>query len=100
MNDSHILIGIVSVFIVMGLFLPYFNSAFNMDSSIQNFDNMESDIGNYRPTESVTDGFSIMLSVISMFFWSFNMPSWLNTLFLIPRIMIIWLIIRVVRGVG
>jgi len=99
MNDSHILLGIVSVFILLGFFLPYINEAFGQDSTSQNFNNLQNELGE-ATSENGVNAFTVLASILSMFFWSFGLPAWLNAIFLIPRLMIVWLIVRLVRGVG
>ena len=107
MSDVYLMLTIVTLFIVIGGFLPFVEADFLGTSATYGVDTIEDTIGNNLNTGNSTDysglgiastGVDILVSIVSMFFWSFSMPSWLNTLFLIPRIMLGFLFVRWLRG--
>lgn len=86
MNDIGIIMGIISFFVLIGFFLPIVNSEFTATGTIG-----EDDI-NTSSVEIVTvddvGPVDILLSVLSMFFWTFGgIPAWLDaTVFMLLRI--------------
>lgn len=111
-NDISIITGIIALFILTGILLPFVNSAFDISDSVDNLENFESqlrdDIGNTRRNETISGIFgafsagmqgvsflNIFFSVIGMFFWTFGaLPFWLDAIFLILRIMLAMIIAR------
>jgi len=102
MNETHIFVGIISVFIVLGIFLPFIGTAFNDDSLVSNPDGLN--LGDDIPEEGLGESLSmgtILFSVLKMFFWTFgNLPVWLDSIFLIPRIILAVLIVRWLPVIG
>ena len=111
-NDITIISGIISIFIVIGVLLPFVNDAFSVQDSVSSVDQFESRIGddvkNVRNNESVTgilgtfsagaQGVSflkIFFSVALMFFWTFGaLPFWIDMIFLILRTILVLIIAR------
>jgi len=92
-SDTYILYGIVFTFIMLGVLLPYIYDDFNADTS----EFSTNDIITGDTDVSATD---VLLSVFSMFFWTFTLPFWLEAVLTIFRIILAVLIYRNIRGVG
>lgn len=106
-TDVSLMLTIVTLFIVIGAFLPFVENDFTGVSNSNNVDELANDISgnlnsanstNYSNLGIASKGLNIFVSILSMFFWSFNLPTWLNTIFLIPRIMLGFLFVRWLRG--
>ena len=111
-NDVTIIGSIITIFILIGGFLPFVQAEFN--TTIDNNDpeqferRIGDDVREARDNETVTgiyDIFSVgaqgvtflnvMFSIVMMFFWSFNgLPFWLNLLFIPIRIILVLIIAR------
>ncbi|NIQ15370.1 MAG: hypothetical protein GTO02_13540 [Candidatus Dadabacteria bacterium] len=91
---EYILTVIVSIFVVLGIALPFINADFGVDASTVNTGGFTEDIGQ----DDVT-ALEVVFSLFSMFFWTFGaLPFWLDGLFLIPRIMLAVIIFQLIRG--
>ena len=96
MSDTNLIMGIVLVFVLLGTALPFVNDAFNVTSVEFSAGGIEDDISG--ADVSATD---VFFSIFAMFFWTFgSLPFWLDAIFIVFRIMLAWLIVRVIRGVG
>ena len=122
--DTVILIGIIIIFIGLGLVIPFIQRDFNsakIDSYNTNIININNSAnidgtrtlsnslgalgGNPVPSGSIetnaggTSFGDLTKSVFSMFFWSFSLPLWANVIIEIFRIILYIIIIRLIRGV-
>ena len=117
--DTVILIGIVIIFIGLGLVIPFIQRDFNSakidsyNTNIININNSANVDGTRTLSNSLdslggnpiisnaggTSFTALTLSVFSMFFWSFSLPLWANTIIEIFRIILYIMIIRLIRGV-
>ncbi len=99
-NDITIITFIVSVFIFTGVAVPFLNAEFGVPTSIPSVDTLEGEVsGAVGATEvsGVLDIgiFDVLLSVMSMFFWSFGaLPFFLEAIFLVFRIVLVLTIAR------
>ena len=107
MSDVYLMLTIVTLFVVVGAFLPFVENEFLGYSTTTDTSGITNTIGNninadnstnYSGLNIASKGVNIIASIFTMFFWSFNMPTWLNTIFLIPRIMLGFLFVRWLRG--
>lgn len=109
-NDVTILTGIVSVFVIIGFCLPFINADFHQTYTGTNTGSFASDLNTATNDQqssytsggffswvmnSITTPFKVFFSILSMFFWTFGaLPAWLDMLFLIPRVALVFIIIR------
>lgn len=91
-NDIGIITVIITFFLVLGFITPFINSEFNSNYESYEFDGLTDDeVSNV----STVNGFSILLSILSIFVWSISgIPVFLNLLLFIPRIILVLVIVR------
>ena len=97
-TDSMLLIVIMIFFILLGAILPFIDSAFNQDVTTHD----ASDISPPRDEEdfSSVNAIEVLLSIITVFFWSFSVPFYVNLFIIEPfRILGYYLVVRFVRGI-
>ena len=100
-SDTAIMIGLVSFFIILGALIPIAQQEFNQD--IQEFDS--ENLNNKLAAESsgislVTQGITILLSILSMFVWNIaGLPVLVNIILLIPRFIFWYIVFRGARGI-
>lgn len=90
------LIQIVCIFVIVGLFLPFIHEA--LEQPVSNYD-----LSTYDDQPDLADIITgnVFLSVLSMFFWTFGaLPFFLDGFFVLLRIILVIIGIRVFRGVG
>ena len=113
-NDISIITGIISIFLIVGTFLPILSEGFNVTIESNDIDEITANIGNATrqsqdkknfweeiagsvnpmPAGAVTI-FDIAGSVFLMFFWTFGaLPLWLDLIFVILRIILVLTIAR------
>jgi hypothetical protein len=95
-NDISIIAGITSVFVLLGVFLPYINAEYGEPDSFPDPDVLEQNVGEEQTTVgSVVSGWKVLGSVLSMFFWTFGaLPFWLDALFVIARVTLALTVVR------
>jgi len=108
-NDISILSGIIIFFIAVGVALPFVNGAFgneqttslNVDSFVGNVTykatdiNDEGDGGWFSYPVGVLNAFKVLASIIAMFFWSFQVPYFVELLIFMPlRLVLVFIIAR------
>ena len=95
-NDVSIMWGIVTVFVMLGVLLPYVNADLRVDGTQIQTGNLQSEVGDDVRSASTINIFTVLFSVVSMFFWSFGqIPFFLECAFFIPaRIMLAVIIAR------
>lgn len=94
-NDISIAWGIITVFILLGVLLPFVNEAYDTSSGIINTENLETAVGENVENASAITAFTILFSVLKMFFWTFgDLYFWLDAIFVIFRIMLALIIAR------
>ena len=83
--------GIIIFFILLGGFLPYVNEGLNARAVSFNTDDIENTISADIQSTTSINAFNIILSIFSMFFWTFgSLPFWLDLLIFTPlRIILI-----------
>lgn len=91
---------IVTLFVVLGVLLPYIQAAFGEDQTNNDVSTLTS-IDADDATSSV-GLFTVLGSVFSMFFWTFgSLPIWLDAFLFIPlRVILLYVVIRLARGGG
>ena len=98
-TDTWAFFALIVFFLSLGLLLPFVQDAFGEDTLNQDLQNIvlnEDDVG-YDPIGM----FDVLLSVITIFFWSFGQVYWVvDLLILFPlRILAFYLLLRMVRGI-
>lgn len=94
---------VVIIFVFTGTLLPYVNDAvdqeqtgFSADNIIDDIDENDADFSGFTGT---TNAWRIIVSVFSMFFWTFgSLPFWLDMCFVPLRIVLAVSIAKMVRG--
>lgn len=89
-NDITIIGGIISLFVLLGVLLPIIQADLNIqDTTDVNIDDFTSDIQQQAKSESDLTVWKVLISILSMFFWTFGLiPIWLDCLFIILRIIL------------
>ncbi|KKN07612.1 hypothetical protein LCGC14_1065190 [marine sediment metagenome] len=94
-NDISIATGIILVFVLLGVLLPFVNDAFDVEGSDINTQSLETNVGEEIENINSIGAFTVLLSVLKMFFWTFgDLPFWLDAIFLVFRIMLALIIAR------
>ena len=94
-NDISIATGIILVFVLLGVLLPFVNEAFGVDGTNLNTQSIETNVGIEVENISGINAFTVLLSVLKMFFWTFgDLPFWLDGVFTVFRIMLALIIAR------
>lgn len=94
-NDISIAWGIIGTFVLLGVLMPFVNDAFNVDASEFDEQNVETEVGENIENVSTINAFSVLFSILGMFFWTFGqIPFWLDAIFVIFRIMLATIIAR------
>ena len=93
-NDMTIIFGIMAFFIGLGIIIPYVNAEYGTGYTEFNIDGFEDNVvAEQGSVGSVLSGWSVLGSVLSMFFWSLaGISVWVN-LILMPVRIIFWLTI-------
>ena len=87
-NDISIITGIITIFIFLGITVPYINAEYGTQANEVNVEGFESELAESADSSMITLP-SILISIISMFFWTFGaLPFWLDGIFLIFRIIL------------
>lgn len=99
-NDVSLMWGIVLVFVLIGIVMPYINDSFGSSENEFNTGQFDDNIDDETDFTSLS-ATKILLSVASMFFWTFgSLPFWLDGIFIVARVMLGLLIYRQVRSGG
>jgi len=94
-SDITIIGGIIALFIVLGVALPYISAEYGATDNVHTTDIKGAVEGNARNDTSTISIFKIFTSVLSMFFWTFGaLPIYLDLFFLIIRIILFMTIAR------
>lgn len=93
-NDVAMIMTIVSVFVLIGIILPFVNGAFEQtDQGSYDVDGLQRDAG--QTSFGITGLLQILGSVFSMFFWTFGqLPVFIDVIFVLFRIELAILILR------
>jgi len=97
-SDMGLLIGIISIFLLLGFIAPFIHDAFNQPTTTVNAEGIVFETGQ----SGITSTTSILFSVLTIFLWSFgNIPVAIDLLVLSPlRIALAFLLYRQFRGIG
>ena len=100
-NDISIIVGIMTIFVLIGVCMPFVNESFNIQgSSTIQVDNLQDQIGEDASelTEDMSvrvNAFSVFASVAQMFYWGFgSFPFWLSAIFWVMRVTLILILAR------
>lgn len=102
MSDTKVFFGMLVFFIMLGALLPFVTSEFSPTTVEHNIEGTEFTTGQALTTDS-TGVFQVILSVITIFFWSVGsgIPIIFELIILEPlRILFYWLFYRQIRGIG
>lgn len=93
-TDTAILLGFFAFFLILGGIMPFLNTEFGQSNTEYVFD--------FEPDGNIfTSAWTILSSIVTMFFWSFgSLPLIMDLLMVIPRVFFYFIIAKVVRGVG
>ncbi len=93
MNELHIILPIVIIFVLVGTLTPYVHSAFDSSTTDINLDGFQDDL--LGEVEDNVNAGDVALSVLRMLFWDFgDFPFWLDAIFWIMRVMLILAIVK------
>lgn len=99
-NDLSIITGIITVFLLLGVCLPYINASFGVSASDIDIDEFESGASEDVPeTIDPLTFFDVIISIGKMFTWTWGaLPWWLDIIFLSMRLTLLIFIARMIRG--
>lgn len=93
--------GIISVFVFLGVLLPFINAAFDVTGSNLNTASIGEKVGGEVSERPSVTGFKVLASVLKMFFWTFgDLPFWLDMVLLIFRIILALILLKYVPYIG
>ena len=96
-SNNALLFTVLTIFLLTGFVSPYLHSAYGESVTTINTDGLETDIGQGNVT--VTVG-AVVLSLASMFFWTFGLiPVWLDLIFIVLRIILYVIVYDKIRGI-
>jgi len=91
-NDTSILVGLISFFFLIAIVSPFIANDFNQNLPLHDVQLVD---------EPSTTGWDIFFSLFTIWFWTFGtLPVIVDALMFIPRIALIVLIVKIIRGVG
>lgn len=94
MSKETILFAIITIFLLLGVFLPFINSAFGFNSNTIDTGTLVEDI-----EQEGVSGLTIALSVLGIFTWTFGALNPIIDVFLvIPRVMLAIITFQLIRG--
>jgi len=104
-NDISIATGIILVFTLLGVSLPFVNEAFEVEATNLNTESIETNVGqnvnDIDGSVSTITGLKIIVSVLKMFFWTFgDLPFWLDAVFLVFRVTLALILIKYIPFIG
>lgn len=99
-QNTFYLYTIIVFFFAVGLILPFINQEFG-NSSTYNTQGIE-DLSGQEAQSSEANALSVLLSIFSMFFWTFGaLPQWMDLLIFSPlRIILAVIFYDKIRGNG
>lgn len=116
LNDVTIIGTIISIFIIVGTFLPFINESFGIspeDTACFKITELESELGNTTiqmgekasVIEVASIGslsfFDVVKSIVKMFFWTCGgLPLFIDLFFLVIRFVLLILLVRLIRSGG
>lgn len=94
-NDMHIIFSIASMLVILGIFLPFVDTAFEVDSTtINDPEGLVENVGQDKTITSLS-AITIIGSVVKMFFWTFgDLPFFLDIFLLVPRLILVLTLAR------
>lgn len=99
MANEALLYTVVVIFIVVGTALPFINDSFNVDSATFNTDGIQTEVGDENDGSVVFQVTRVVLSIFTIFFWSFEVSFGVNIIIFFPlRILLGFLIYQAIRG--
>lgn len=95
-NDMTILYSIMAFFIILGGLLPFVQEDFNQDQIENQYEPFTDDMKQKAESVSTTNAFTVLLSVVKMFFWTFgDLPFVIDLVIFIPlRLVFLLVIVR------
>lgn len=92
---------IISIFIILGVWLPFIAIEFDQSVSSGLADGLEVNVGQASGELTSVSAIDIVISIAKMFTWTFGiLPFWLDGIFLIFRIMLVAIVIQYLPFVG
>lgn len=99
-SDSEFLFAIVLILVVSSLVSASLQATFNSSSSSNNLDSVAQQSEDLTQVADSTTAITALKVLGSILIWSFGLlPTWLDTIFILLRIMGWYLLARVIRGV-
>lgn len=105
-NDVSIAAGIITVFVLLGVILPYVQAdfetsetSFNVSTNVNEIsDDISDNVGN---DPNSIGALKIVKSIAKMFFWTFGtLPFWLDAIFVVFRIVLIGILVKYIPFIG
>lgn len=98
-TDTHLFIICFSFLFILGTVLPFIQASFNTAVVDNPADTFQSNLDNQIKDASVVTFTDVIVSVVSIYFWTFGaLPIFIDVLLTIVRVGIAWLFIRILRG--
>jgi len=97
-TETYMMYTIVTIFVIVGAFIPFVNDAAGVDVTNTDTQQIVTDVGEDTGFSLVDDVFRVVLSIFTIFFWSFEVPASVNIIIFTPlRITLGYLIYLAVR---
>ncbi len=94
-------IGIMSVFVMIGVMLPFIQADFDSPEILNQTDDFEDEISQGSGELNAVSALGIVKSVLKMFWWTYgDLPFWLDIIFVIFRIALVLILIQYLPFVG
>lgn len=93
MSENMIMGIIVFMFLLIGFISPFITAEFGVQNPDYDVDAYSSSLGQDEIDTSKVGMLEIAKSVISVFFWSFNLPAIFNIILMLPRVILLGIII-------
>lgn len=99
-NDLSIAVTLLCIIVFTGTLLPFIYVMGNQPGSEYDAEAQIPD--NFIEEISISNlGFGVLVSIASMFFWTFGaLPIWLEMVFIVIRVVFILFVVRFARGIG
>ena len=100
-TDTSIMLTIIIIFVFLGAILPFVNAAFNQGATNLNTKGVEFAAGQNLEETSGVGILDVIISIFTMFFWTFgNVPVIMDLIVFVPiRIIFLVILYRNLRGV-
>ena len=92
-NDISIVAGIVFIFIITAITIPFVNSSFGTQATEFNVDGVVDDVRQDAENVNTFNAFDVLLTVLKLAFWDFgnslDLPFWLDGFYSVLTVVLV-----------